>query len=94
MGLKPRCNLFHAVDAEPVYQALVSFWEQRHSRLQAIAPAARDAYRLHGQRGGWALLDWDAGWEWTLRREAQLHVSRVLGCAGLLVFMYDGDYTA
>jgi hypothetical protein len=97
MGLKLRYNLFYAVQAEPVYQALASFWGQRHCQLQttairALPAAAWDTYTLYEERGGWTLLDWDGGWEWTLRREAQLHVSRVLACAGLLVFVYDGDY--
>ena len=93
MGLALRYNLFYSVEAEQVYQALASFWAQRHCRLRTTPlQPPRGAYTLYEPRADWTLLDWDGGWEWELRRQAQLHVSRVLGCAGLLVFVYDGDY--
>jgi len=97
VGLKLRYNLFHGVPAEPVFHALKSFWAQRHHELRTTAPrsvpdAAWDEYRLYQPLGGWTLLDWDGGWEWELRRQAQLHVSRALACPGLLVFVYDGDF--
>ena len=74
-----------------MYGALATFYEQRG----AVLVPERDRRRSHDLRerqGRWCLLEWDAGWEWTLRREAQLHVSRELGVPGLLVFVYDGDY--
>jgi hypothetical protein len=97
MGLKLRYNLFFEVEAEEVYAALESYWNGHGRRLLATAPqlppdSASDGYELHRRHDGWTLLSWDGGWEWELRRAAQLHVSRVLGCAGLLVFVYDGDY--
>jgi hypothetical protein len=97
MGLALRYNLFNAVDAEAVYGALASYWASRRHELTtrtARTPPMRtpDEYVLHRERAGWTLLSWDAGWEWIRRREAQWHVSRALGCAGLLVFVYDGQY--
>jgi hypothetical protein len=97
MGLALRYDVFHGVDARAVYGALSWYWASRRHRLAERAPRtlpmrAADEYVLHEQRDGWTLLSWDGGWEWTRRREAQLHVSRVLGCAGLLVFVYDGQY--
>jgi hypothetical protein len=97
MGLKLRYNLFYGVEAEGVYDALESFWTQHGHQILISAPLAgrhvpSDGYQLYQSQGGWTLLDWDIGWEWTLRRQAQLHVARALGCAGLLVFVYDGNY--
>lgn len=97
MGLKLRYNLFFEVESQEVYAALKSYWDGRGRQLLATAlrpppDLKSDGYKLHQRHGGWTLLSWDSGWEWELRREAQLHVSRVLGCAGLLVFVYDGDY--
>ena len=97
MGLALRYNLFHGVDARSVYGALSAYWASRRHRLAERMPRtpplrAADEYVLHEQRDGWTLLSWDGGWEWTRRREAQLHVSRALGCLGLLVFVYDGRY--
>ncbi len=88
MGLKLRLNLFSGTDAQAVYVALESFWTAQGYRLEA----GPGGYVLHETRDGWTQLDWDAGWEWDLRRKAQLHVSRVLDRPGLLVFVYDGDY--
>jgi hypothetical protein len=90
MGLKLRYNLFYEVEADAVYAALESYWTERGRQIQTTV--RRDEYVLYHSEHGWMLLEWDGGWEWELRRAAQLHVSRVLGCAGLLVFVYDGDY--
>ena len=91
MGLALRLNAFRDVEAPDVYGALATFYEKRG----AVLVSERDGRRSHDlreRRGRWCVLEWDAGWEWTVRREAQLHVSRQLGVAGLLVFVYDGDY--
>jgi hypothetical protein len=96
MGLALRYSLFDGVDAKAVYGALAWYWASRGHRLEERAPRtsplrAADEYVLHSECAGWTLLSWDGGWEWTRRREAQLHISRALGCVGLLVFVYDGQ---
>jgi hypothetical protein len=91
VGLALRLNAFRDVEAPDVYGALATFYEKRG----AVLISERDGRRSHDlreRRGRWCVLEWDAGWEWKVRREAQLHVSRQLGVAGLLVFVYDGDY--
>src|SRR4051812_6094037 len=91
VGLALRLNAFRDVEAPDVYGALATFYEKRG----AVLVSERDGRRSHDlreRRGRWCVLEWDAGWEWKVRREAQLHVSRQLGVAGLLVFVYDGDY--
>jgi hypothetical protein len=82
--------LFYAPSAA-VYEAFASFYGRRGSRLQ---PAEQDAARLHfyRERNGWTVVDLGDGWEWTVRREAQLFVSRTLKCPGFLIFVHDGDY--
>lgn len=71
---------------------LAEFWAGEGRRVEPVPPGDRaDAFDLHERRAGWTVLSWTRGWEWTLRRRAQLYVSEVLGCAGLLVFVYDGD---
>ncbi|NMO53710.1 hypothetical protein HH310_21305 [Actinoplanes sp. TBRC 11911] len=93
MGLFMRLNVFRGVSHDDVYAALTDFWSRQDRQVERVAPDARaDAFDLYEQRDGWTLLDWTSGWEWTLRRQAQFHVSEVLGCAGALVFVYDGDY--
>jgi hypothetical protein len=97
MVLALRYNLFDGVDAPAVYGALARYWASRRHRLAERTPRtpplrAADEYVLHDERDGWTLLSWDGGWEWTRRREAQLHVSRTLGCLGFLVFVYDGQF--
>jgi hypothetical protein len=97
MGLKLRYNLFYGVESKAVYGALKWFWAKQHHQvlttpLRSLPAVASDEYLLYQATDGWTLLDWNGGWEWTLRRRMQLHVSQVLGCAGLLVFVYDGDY--
>ncbi|MFC9634307.1 hypothetical protein ACFTY8_34885 [Streptomyces mirabilis] len=98
MGTFRRTNLFYGVDHERVYTALEEFWQQEGHSLEGLRDddAHRhyygDYYTLHEQRDGWTVLDWNKGWEWDLRRRAQLHVSRVHDCPGLLVFIYDDDF--
>lgn len=89
MGLKLRYNLFHDVSAPSVWGALKSFYRGRE--LEPSDDSAHN-YQLHEEDGRWTLLSWDGGWEWVTRRNAQLHVSERLRCAGLLVFVYDGEY--
>lgn len=91
MGLALRLNAFRDVEAADVYGALATFYEKRNAPL-VPEPDPQRCYDLYQRRGRWCVLEWDAGWEWTLRREAQLHVSRQLGVPGLLAFVHDGDY--
>jgi hypothetical protein len=87
-----RVNAFRGVAHTDVYAALAEFWSRHDRRAEPVPPDSEvDAFELHEQRAGWTVLDWTRGWEWTLRRQAQLHVSEVLGCPGILVFVYDGD---
>ncbi|WP_432988629.1 hypothetical protein [Dactylosporangium sp. CA-233914] len=92
MGLFVRINAFRGVGHADVHAALAEFWS-RHARRVEQVPADEwvDAFNLYEQRDGWTVMRWTSGWEWTLRRQAQLHVSEALGCAGILVFVYDGD---
>ena len=91
MGLALRLNAFRDVEAADVYGALATFYAKRGAVLVPESDGLR-SYDLRERQGRWCVLEWDAGWEWTLRREAQLHVSRQLHVPGLLVFVYDGDY--
>lgn len=94
MGTFRRTNLFYGVNHEQAYAALEGFWRHEEHRLKAedVNDLNRDAYTLHERRGDWTVLEWNRGWEWDLRRRAQLHVSRVYDCPGLLVFIYDDDF--
>jgi hypothetical protein len=92
VGLFMRTNAFHGVSHVDVRAALAEFWSRHDRQVQPTPEPRVDAFALHEQRDGWTVLDWTRGWEWTLRRQAQLHVSEALGCTGLLVFVYDGDY--
>ncbi|MEY9874776.1 hypothetical protein ABH931_004276 [Streptacidiphilus sp. MAP12-33] len=94
MGTFRRTNLFYGVDHEQVYAALEEFWlQQGHTlRREDVNNVNLDSYELHERRGDWTVLEWTKGWEWDLRRRAQLHVSRTLDCPGLLVFIYDDDF--
>jgi hypothetical protein len=97
MGLKLRYNLFFAVTQHVVYKTYADFWMEHGYHLTDVPTrplAERDfaTYTLYRSDGYWTLLDWCGGWEWDLRRQAQLHVSQALGCPGLLVFEFDGDY--
>src|SRR5690606_14733768 len=90
VGLFLRYNLFYS-PADAVYEAFAAFYGRRGSRLQ---PAEQDQARLNFYRehNGWAVVDLGSGWEWKVRREAQLFVSQTLWCPGFLIFVYDGDY--
>jgi len=91
MGLMLRYNLFRDVSAPAVYGMLLNFYAQRGRPLQH---SGTDHQRIdvHDADNGWVVVALDSGWEWNERRQAQLYVSQHLVCAGLLVFVYDGDY--
>ncbi|SHM83692.1 hypothetical protein [Actinacidiphila paucisporea] len=91
MGGFLRCNLFYDVDHQQVYEALDEFWQNRQHRLADADSTVEDCYTLHQRHNDWTVLEWTRGWEWDLRRRAQLHVSRTYDCPGLLTFVYDGD---
>ena len=91
VGLKLRLNLFEGVAAPDVYGALTAFYAKRGAAL-AAEPDRWRRYELHHRQGRWCVLDWDGGWEWKQRREAQLFVSMQLHTTGLLVFAFDGEY--
>lgn len=91
MGGFLRCNLFYGVDHQQVYDALDEFWQSQQYRLAGADSSVKDCYTLHQHDNGWTVLEWTRGWEWDLRRRAQLHVSRTFDCPGLLTFVYDGD---
>ncbi|SRR6266545_1702132 len=91
MGLMLRYNLFRDVTAPAVYGMLLNFYAQRGRPLKH---AGTDDERIdvHDADNGWVVVELDSGWEWNERRQAQRYVSQHLVCAGLLVFVYDGDY--
>lgn len=91
MGLALRYNLFHDVDAIEVLNSVKAFYSPRGFQI-AQSGLERRRFDLHATRDEWAILSLDGGWEWKIRREAQLFVSKRLGCTGFLVFVYDGDY--
>jgi hypothetical protein len=91
VGLFLRLNAFRDADAGAVFGALATFYGRRGAALIAESDERR-RYDLHERRGAWCVLEWDAGWEWKQRREAQLHVSGQLGVVGILVFVYDGEH--
>jgi hypothetical protein len=91
MGLVLRLNLFHDVEAADVYGALTAFYKKCGASLVEEQGKERH-YQLHQRQGRWCVLEWDRGWEWQTRRAAQLFVSSRLYTAGLLIFVYDGDY--
>jgi hypothetical protein len=82
MGLSLRLNVFGA---------LAEFYRNRGAALARSADRQR-RYDLYQRQGNWCVLDWDAGWEWKQRREAQRFVSARLNTSGLLIFVYDGNY--
>jgi hypothetical protein len=90
VGLKLRYNLFYST-AEAVYDAFASFYGRRGSRLQAVDDG-RGSLNFYREHDGWVVVDLGTGWEWKVRREAQLFVSRSLWCPGFLTFVYDGNY--
>ncbi|MCK6472120.1 MAG: hypothetical protein L6R28_10270 [Planctomycetes bacterium] len=91
MGLFLRLNLFYEVEARDVYRAYEDFYQQRGESLY-LSGTESNVYKLHEREKRWTLLEWNGGWEWDIRRKAQLHVSKALGCLGFLIFVYDGDY--
>src|SRR5919199_340022 len=92
VGLFMRLNAFRGVSHVDVDAALAEFWSSQGRRVEYLRPDAEaDAFDVYEQHHGWALMWWTQGWEWNLRRGAQLYVSKALGCAGILVFVYDGD---
>jgi hypothetical protein len=91
MGLKLRLNLFHDVSAKDVYGAFARFYGGRGQRLLDKGDEFHE-FALYERDGPWTLVNLDGGWEWVVRRQAQLLVSQALACRGFLVFVYDGDY--
>ena len=90
MGLKLRYNLFRS-PAEPVYDAFATFYGQRGFKLRD-ADDGRGRLNFYCEHAGWTVVDLGSGWEWKVRREAQLFVSQAAWCAGFLIFVYDGEY--
>ena len=91
MGLMLRYNLFRDVTAPAVYGMLLNFYAQRGRPLQHTG-TDDERIDVHHADNSWVVVALDSGWEWNERREAQFYVSQHLACAGLLVFVYDGDY--
>jgi hypothetical protein len=93
MGLKLRFNLFYGVTPKAVYGAYAHFHAKRnHILADPDNGNPRRRFELYEPNNNWVVLSWDGGWEWVIRREAQLFVSEQLLCPGFLVFVYDGDY--
>ncbi len=100
MGLKLRYNLFYDLKPGLIYQALVHYWKEEGERLMKREYERTGDWRsitsmgskLYQPDGPWTLFEWSSGWEWVVRRQAQLYVSRVFERPGLLVFVDDGDY--
>lgn len=90
MGLKLRLNLFYDVDHAAVYCAYSDFYTRRGRSF--LECNDEEHFTLHYKHQNWTVLDLDGGWEWVVRREAQLYVSRILGCKGFLIFVFDGNY--
>ncbi|HEY3320921.1 MAG TPA: hypothetical protein VGP72_10690 [Planctomycetota bacterium] len=91
MGLKLRVNTFFQVNAEDVYSAYLQFYGPG-AVLEDFPCGEQDQYVLRQRRQDWTILEWDGGWEWLVRRQAELHVSNLLKCRGFLLFVFDGDY--
>src|SRR5690349_9482962 len=92
VGLFMRMNAFRGVSHVDVQAVVAEFWSSHGRRVERVPPDAEvDAFDVYEQRDGWTVMWWTRGWEWKLRRAAQLYVSEALGCAGILVFVYDGD---
>ncbi|MBN1909509.1 MAG: hypothetical protein JW818_07220 [Pirellulales bacterium] len=91
MGLKLRLNLYYQVEARAVYGAYKGFYASIGKNL---VESGDDLFKfiLFEKDQDWTVLWLDGGWEWSVRREAQLEVSRRLNCIGFLIFVYDGDY--
>jgi hypothetical protein len=94
VGLKLRVNLFRDVDADATFHSLFRFY--RAHGFDVRDGGGSDPYeccQVHEQDNRWVLVDLPMAWrQWNLWRDAQLHVSSELACAGFLVFVYDGDY--
>jgi len=88
-----RLNLFHDVEAQHVFGALVRFYGERGA-APVDGGLRGERLELYQRRGHWCALDWDRAWEWKLGRDAQLFVSKELGVAGLLILVYEGRYWA
>jgi len=91
MGLMLRYNLFRDVTAPAVYGMLQNFYTARGRPLRHTG-TTDERIDVHEADNGWVAVALDSGWEWEERRQAQLYVSRLLRCAGFLIFVYDGDY--
>ncbi len=91
-----RATLFYGVEPARVYDAYARYWTDMGHPLMALGePNLRqgfDELDLYEPNNGWTILSWNAGWEWDVRRRAQMAVSRELNCAGFLIFVFDGDY--
>jgi hypothetical protein len=96
MGLKLRYQLFYGAQPSDLYDIYAQVYTAAGHPLYIVTdPQPEDDWyeaRLHQQDGGWTVLDSHGGWEWELRRQAQLAASRELGVSGLFVCVYDGDY--
>lgn len=64
--------------------------KQGYQLMRGMVKGPQD-FVLYRSDGVWTVLDWCAGWEWKLRRQAQLYVSEAHQCPGLLVFV-AGSY--
>jgi hypothetical protein len=91
LGLKLRYNLFYQVPPQDVYSAYQRFYSQQDATLIDEGDEF-EAYELYEPNNAWTILHWNGGWEWKIRRDAQLFVSRELDCLGFLIFVYDGQY--
>ena len=91
MGLTLKYNLFYGVTDKQVLAAYSDFYSKRG---QQLIQEGQDQYRfsLHRTDQDWTVLELDAGWEWDVRQQAQLAVSKTLCCPGFFIFVYDGDY--
>jgi hypothetical protein len=94
MGLKLRINLFYQVQPQYIYGTYVRFYSARGFQIleHHENPSRRFQFTLYELDNDWCVLALDEGWEWKLRREAQLFASKELLCPGFLIFVYDGDY--
>lgn len=94
MGGRLLYNLFYST-SEPVWEAFASFYGRGsgfNAPPNSQRPIAGETLGVYHQHNGWVVVDLGVGWEWDVRRNAQTFVSNFLGCAGFLIFVYDGDY--
>ena len=96
MGLKLRYHLFHGADAGALYDAYADFYAAAGHPVHIVSePCPEEEWytsRIHQQDACWTILNSHGGWEWEVRRQAQLYASRTLRVSGLLVWVFDGDY--